>query len=189
MRRNTCMLTLKVQCQNLTSGHSHVVSLRPEVMVHMNQCVYTKEIHWNHPHYFALFYKKIRRKHRIWSHITLKNQKEGSLGQNSIWFIESGLMRKLWDTKHAPTRTFGINGIWKFSHYLMMVNSQNWLDPRIPKLKFLDICFVCVECWYPDQLQKIDSKWFIKNCSHGATKKIFGDRVTTWPEMTSDWNV
>ena len=58
MRRNTCMLTLKVQCQNLTSGHSHVVSLRREVMVRMNQCVYTKEIHWDHPHYFALFYKK-----------------------------------------------------------------------------------------------------------------------------------
>ena len=58
--------------------------------------------------------------------MTSNNLKEESLGPNCTWFIESGPMQEYLEIYNKfPLVLSTKNGIWTFSHYVIMVRSQN----------------------------------------------------------------
>ena len=106
-----------------------------------------------------------------------------SLGQDRIRIIVSGQIWKYIEINSTFSSCYGKNGVWTFSHCLIMVRSQNWPDLRPSRLKLRDNALCRYWCLY--QLLKV-SYWYIKNCGHGAIKNIFWGRVT-WPGLRWPW--
>ena len=94
------------------------------------------------PSDLSSFYQKLEAKKRIWSHMTSNYLKGRSLGQDRIRIIVSGQIWKYIEINSTFSSCYGKNGVWTFSHCLIMVRSQNWPDLRSPRSKFRDIHFV-----------------------------------------------
>ena len=141
------MLTLKVQSQNLTLGQGH---LRSRIEPSRSYCIsFDASVQEKHigiiPSALCLFYQKLAAKTNVTSYDLEWPKGEVIESKLHEGYREGPNVGISWDKQYVPTRTFRKNGIWAFSHCLIMVMSQNWPDLRSPKSKSWDICFVGID--------------------------------------------